>query len=112
MAVEREADRIAKAFLLRDLIRDGGHGKVWRGEITGIIQAGLFVNFGGGFDGMIPLRSLKGDWWELNAEGTMLTAERGGAMLHIGDPAEVTVDRIDVTRGKVDLLPLAIGGDL
>ena len=110
--VEREADRIAKAFLLRDLLRDGGYGEVWRGEVTGIIQAGLFVNFGGGFEGLVPLRSLRGDWWELNAEGTMLSAEGSGRVIHIGDPAEVTVDRVDVTRGKVDLLPLAIGGDL
>jgi ribonuclease R len=112
MNVEREADRIAKAFLLRDLIRDGGYGKVYRGEVTGIIQAGLFVNFGGGFEGLVPLRSLRGDWWELNAEGTMLQAEGSGAILHIGDPAEVTVDRVDVTRGKVDLKAIAIGGDL
>ncbi|MEN0015858.1 MAG: S1 RNA-binding domain-containing protein, partial [Solirubrobacteraceae bacterium] len=79
---------------------------------TGIIGAGLFVNFGGGFEGLVPLRSLRGDWWELNGEGTMLVAQESGRLLHIGDPAEVTVDRVDVTSGKVDLRPLAIGGDL
>ncbi|MDO9353619.1 MAG: RNB domain-containing ribonuclease [Solirubrobacteraceae bacterium] len=112
MAVEREADRIAKSFLLKDLLISGGHDRVWKGEVTGIIQAGLFVNFGGGFEGLIPLRSLRGDWWELNAEGTMLSAERSGATLHIGDPAEVIVDRIDMVRGKIDLRPIAVGGDL
>jgi ribonuclease R len=112
MAAEREADRIAKAFLLRDHLRQGGHGTVWRGEVTGMIQAGLFVNFGGGFDGMIPLRSLKGDWWEMNSEGTMLVAERSGGRIQLGDVAEVMVDRVDTTRGKVDLVPLNIGGPL
>ncbi|MBJ7473320.1 MAG: S1 RNA-binding domain-containing protein, partial [Solirubrobacteraceae bacterium] len=112
MAVEREADRIAKAMLLRDYLADGGWGDVWRGEVTGIIAAGLFVNFGSGFDGMIPLRSLRGDWWEVNAEGTILAAEGSGRAIHLGDKAEVTVDRLDVLRGKVDLKPVAIGGDL
>lgn len=111
MAVEREADRIAKAMLLRDYLNAGGWGDVWRGEVTGIIPAGLFVNFGSGFDGMVPLRALRGDWWEANAEGTILSADSGRA-IHLGDKAEVTVDRLDVLRGKVDLRPVAIGGDL
>ena len=112
MAVEREADRIAKALLLRDYLNAGGWGDVWRGEVTGIIAAGLFVNFGSGFDGMIPLRSLRGDWWEVNPEGTILSAQGSGRAIHLGDAAEVTVDRLDVLRGKVDLKPVAVGGDL
>ncbi len=112
MSVEREADRIAKALLLRDYLNAGGWGDTWRGEVTGIISAGLFVNFGSGFDGMIPLRSLRGDWWEVNPEGTILSAASSGRAIHLGDAAEVTVDRLDVLRGKVDLKPVAIGGDL
>ncbi len=62
MAIEREADRIAKAFLLRDLLdQPGGLERTWRGEVTGMVSAGLFINFGGGFDGMVPLASLRGD---------------------------------------------------
>ncbi|MFT4034337.1 MAG: RNB domain-containing ribonuclease, partial [Patulibacter sp.] len=113
MAVEREADRIAKAYLLSDLRRQpGGHERVWRGEVTGMVSAGLFVNFGGGFDGMIPLRALRGDWWELADEGTALYAASSGAMIRLGDRCDVIVDRIDAPRGRVDLHPLAIGGDL
>ncbi len=113
MAVEREADRIAKAFLLRDLVdQPGGHERVWRGEVIGMVSAGLFVSFGGGFDGMIPLRALRGDWWELAEEGTALFAATSGSVIRLGDPCEVIVDRIDAVRGRVDLHPLAIGGDL
>ncbi len=113
MAVEREADRIAKGYLLRDLREQpGGRERVWRGEVTGMVSAGLFVNFGGGFDGMIPLGALRGDWWELADEGTALFASSSGAVIRLGDPCEVMVDRIDAVRGRVDLHPLAIGGDL
>ncbi|MEH3054288.1 MAG: RNB domain-containing ribonuclease [Patulibacter minatonensis] len=113
MGVEREADRIAKAYLLRDMLRrPEGHERVFRGEVTGIIPAGLFVNFGGGFDGMIPLRALRGDWWEVGEEGTALFASSSGAVIRLGDPCEVQVERLDEVRGRVDLRPLAIGGDL
>jgi ribonuclease R len=113
MAIEREADRIAKAFLLRDLLdQPGGLERVWRGEVTGMVSAGLFINFGGGFDGMVPLGSLRGDWWEMADEGTALFASSSGAVIRLGDPAEVMIDRIDAVRGRVDLRPVAIGGDL
>ncbi len=80
MAIEREADRIAKAFLLRDLLdQPGGRERIWRGEVTGMLSAGLFVNFGGGFDGMVPLASLRGDWWEMADEGTAIFASSSGA---------------------------------
>ncbi len=76
------------------------------------MQGGLFVNFGGGFDGMVPLGALRGDWWELAEEGTALYAQRSGAMIRLGDRAEVQVERLDLVRGRVDLHPIAIGGDL
>lgn len=113
MAIEREADRIAKAFLLRDLLDEpGGRDRTWKGEVTGLVQGGLVVNFGGGFDGMVPLGALRGDWWELAEEGTALYAQRSGAMIRLGDRAEVQVERLDLVRGRVDLHPIAIGGDL
>lgn len=113
MAIEREADRIAKAFLLRDLLdQPGGRERIWRGEVTGMLSAGLFVNFGGGFDGMVPLASLRGDWWEMADEGTAIFASSSGAVIRLGDPAEVMIERIDAVRGRVDLRPIAIGGDL
>ena len=35
----------------------------------------------------------------------MLVGARGGGAIRIGDPATVTVDRVDAPRGRVDLLP-------
>jgi hypothetical protein len=35
----------------------------------------------------------------------MLVGARGGDAVRIGDPATVTVDRVDAPRGRVDLLP-------
>jgi ribonuclease R len=46
------------------------------------------------------------DWWELNEEGTILSGERSGAALRLGDPIAVRVERVDAPRGRVDLAPL------
>ncbi len=70
-----------------------------------MISAGAFVSFGDGFDGLLPVRRLRGDWWELNEPGTILEAERSGAMLKIGDPVMVRVEGVDVARGRVSLGP-------
>jgi hypothetical protein len=35
----------------------------------------------------------------------MLAGLRGGPAIRIGDPATITVDRVDAPRGRVDLLP-------
>jgi ribonuclease R len=70
-----------------------------------MVAAGLFVAFGEGFEGMLPVRRLRGDWWELNEQGTIMQAVRSGAAIRLGDPITVGVHRIDVPRGRVDLVP-------
>ena len=54
---------------------------------------------------MLPVRRLRGDWWELNEEATMLVGTRNGGPLRLGDEVQVRVGRIDAPRGRVDLLP-------
>ena len=57
------------------------------------------------FEGMLPVRRLRGDWWELNEEATMLVGTRSGGAIRLGDPVRVRVGAIDAPRGRVDLLP-------
>jgi len=63
------------------------------------------VRFGGGHEGLLPVRRLRGDWWELNEEGTILTGERTGETIRLGDPVRVKVERVETARGRVDLVP-------
>ena len=48
-----------------------------------MIGAGAFVAFGEGYEGLLPVRRLRGDWWELNELETMLV----GVAVRRGDPA-------------------------
>jgi ribonuclease R len=108
MTIERDADDVAGCFLLeRDLFSAGDREAEFSGEIVGLIGAGAFVAFGDRmqYEGLLPVRRLRGDWWELNEEATMLVGTRNGGVMRLGDPVRVRVGGIDAPRGRVDLLP-------
>ena len=111
MTIERDADDIARCFLLESTLAaepHGGLGKVFEGEIVGVIGAGAFVAFGDGgeYEGMLPVRRMREDWWELNEQGTALIGTRSGGALRLGDSVAVTIGGVDAPRGRVDLLPV------
>jgi len=108
MAIERTADSVARCFLLEAELFRRGWSAEFAGEITGVIGAGAFVAFGDGHEGMLPVRRLRGDWWELNELETMLIGAESKRTLRIGDPVTVQVHRVDATRGRVDLSPVEI----
>jgi ribonuclease R len=107
MTIERDADDIASCFVLDRALRESGRDTTFDGEVVGLIGAGAFVAFGPQkmFEGMLPVRRLRGDWWELNEVGTMLVGMRGGSAIRLGDPVAVQVGRVDLPRGRVDLIP-------
>jgi ribonuclease R len=76
--------------------------------VTGVIGAGAFVAFGDGHEGLLPVRKLRGDWWELNELETMLVAAQSGKAIRRGDQVIVQVERVDAPRGRVDLSPVEI----
>jgi ribonuclease R len=109
MAIERAADDVARCFLLDGELFERGWHAEWPGEVIGVIGAGAFVAFGEGYEGMLPVRRLRGDWWELNEEETMLVGAQSGMALRLGDPVVVQVERVDAPRGRVDLSPVELG---
>jgi ribonuclease R len=108
MVIERDADDIALCFLLeRSLAFESGWETEFEGEVVGLVSSGAFVAFGPElvFEGMLPVRRIRGDWWELNEEGTMLVGAHSGRAIRLGDPVRVRVDNVDAPRGRVDLVP-------
>jgi ribonuclease R len=114
MTIERDADDVASCFLLeRELFAGRDPDAVFEGEVTGLISAGAFVAFGEAlaYQGMLPVRRLRGDWWELNEQATVLVGTRNGGAIRLGDPIAVRVGQVDPPRGRVDLLPGTEGED-
>lgn len=121
MTIERDADDIARCFLLARRLAEAGAKRrsdsgatgfsgtptVFEGEIVGVIGAGAFIAFGeqGEYEGMMSVRRMRDDWWELNEQGTALIGTRNGGALRLGDSVMVMVDGIDAPRGRVDLVP-------
>ena len=108
MAIERDADDVARCFVLGGELVERGWDAEWEGEVTGVIGAGAFVAFGDGHEGLLPVRRLRGDWWELNELETMLVGAESGKAIRLGDPVTVQVERVDAARGRVDLSPVQL----
>jgi ribonuclease R len=108
MQIERRADDIVRCFLLERQLMESGWQTEFAGEVIGLISAGAFVFFGDGHEGLLPVRRLRGDWWELNEEGTMLLGAESGKALRLGDEVIVQVERVDAPRGRVDLSPVQV----
>jgi ribonuclease R len=102
MVIERDADDIVSCFLLERELKKVGSDMVFDGEIVGVIGAGMFIDFGGGFEGFLPVRRMRNGWWDLNPEGTMLIADNG-KRLRLGDKVKVEVARVETARGRCDL---------
>jgi ribonuclease R len=127
MTIERDADDVARCFLLARRLAEAGalsHSgdgaarfsvtpTVFEGEIVGVIGAGAFIVFGedGEYEGMMSVRRMRDDWWELNEHGTALIGTRSGGALRLGDSVKVMVDGIDAPRGRVDLVPADLYSD-
>lgn len=111
--LERRADKITLAYLLHrwmhatgeDAGRMGHQGSGrWRGEVNGLISPGMFVRFGGVFEGFVPARTLSPDErYELDDLGLAMVGTRSGHRFRLGDPIDVFVERVDRASGKVDL---------
>jgi ribonuclease R len=108
--IEYLADEICLAWLLESQLFERGWEEPFEGEITGIIDSGVFIRFGEVFEGYLPVRRLGGDYYEINELGTALVGRRSGKPYRLGDPLEVLVEDIRRSEGKVELRPAVAPG--
>jgi len=101
--VELTADDIALSFLLEQWLGEHGWDTVFDGEIVGLIGAGLFVHFGGCYQGFLPSRRLGDERFYESETGGSLVGTHSGRRWRLGDPVTVRVERIEKVRGRVQL---------
>ena len=107
--MEYRADEICAAWLLERVLFERGWDEPFGGEITGVIPSGLFLRFGEVFEGFLPARRLRDDYYELNELGTALVGRRGGRRFRLGDELDVKVEDIRRSEGKIELSTLESG---
>jgi ribonuclease R len=109
--VEYRADEICEAWLLERTLFEQGWQERFEGEVIGLIPSGLFARFGEVFEGFLPARRLRGDYYELNDLGTALVGRRGGRRYRLGDEIEVRVEDIRRSEGKIELATAESGSE-
>jgi ribonuclease R len=107
--IERDADDVCAAYLLRRELAGRGEEAEFDGEVSGAIRAGVFVAFGGElgdvYEGFLPARELGLERFELNETETALIGGESRTTLRLGDPISVRVADVTPERGRVDLEP-------
>ena len=108
--LERDADDVCAAFLLRRELFDRTWDAEFEGEVSGLVGAGAFVRFAGEladvYEGFLPAREWGGrEYFQLDQSETALVGRRSGSRLRIGDSVTVRVNKVETARGRVDLLP-------
>jgi ribonuclease R len=97
IAAERKArDRMTAAFLA------GRRGQVFEGRISGITKAGLFVRLQeSGGDGLLPLRSLGDDYFDVDPAGLFVRGRRWGEIYRLGQVLTVQLLESDKLTGSL-----------
>ncbi|MDE2385062.1 MAG: ribonuclease R [Alphaproteobacteria bacterium] len=95
MIAERETtDRLIAAFLAPHV------GAVFKGRISGVVGAGLFVTLDGtGADGFVPVSTLGRGYFVYDEAAHRLVAERGGEAFQLGDKVEVKLIEVAPVKG-------------
>jgi ribonuclease R len=96
MAERQTVDRFTAAFLADRT------GAVFRGRISGVSRFGLFVNLDEtGADGILPLRHLPQDFYDLDERGHRVIGRRRGMQLRVGDVIDVKLLETDEVAGGI-----------
>jgi ribonuclease R len=99
--VERRGDDVCLAFLLEQVLYERGWDAPFEGEIVGMIEGAVFVRFGDVFEGLLPVRRLGRERFEIDRLGVAMVGMTSGRRHRLGDPIEVRVQTVERARGRV-----------
>ena len=103
---ERIADAAAHASQKVKVAQYYGEriGERAAGAVSWIGEAGVFVRLDEtGAEGLLRLKDLGGEWWELDERRLTLTGASTGQVIGLGSRMVVEVVAVDVLRGHLDL---------
>lgn len=87
-------------------------GEDFAGVITGVTEWGLYVELTENLcEGLIPVRDLGDDYYELDERNYRLVGRRTGASYQLGDEVVVRVARTDLPRRQLDFVLVSDKGN-
>jgi len=81
-------------------------GKVYDGVISGVTDWGLYVEINENkCEGMIPIRELDDDFYELDEKNYRLIGRHTGREYRLGQQISIIVARANLERKQLDFMP-------
>nr|MCR5191961.1 RNB domain-containing ribonuclease [Bacteroidales bacterium] len=95
---ERTSVKYKQAEYLSDKI-----GKVFDANISGVSKWGIYAEIEGNkCEGMIPIGSLKGDYYMLDEDNYQVIGRRYGKCYKLGDAVKIRVRNVDMLKKQID----------
>jgi len=95
---EREAEKYYMAEYMNSQI-----GKKFEGQISGIIQKGIFVKLQNTVEGFVNLENSKSKDGNFVFDGLMSTKnKKTGKIFKIGDKVKISVDSVNISQGEIE----------
>jgi ribonuclease R len=106
MAAERDStDRYVAAYMADRV------GAEFPGRVTGVTRFGLFVRLAEtGAEGLIPIRSLGGEFFRHDERAQALVGERSRHAYRMGDALEVTLEEAAPVTGGLRFALAGVAG--
>jgi ribonuclease R len=96
LAERQTVDRFTASYLADRV------GATFRGRVSGVSRFGLFVNLDEtGADGILPMRNLPGDFYDLDERGHRVVGRRTGMQIRVGDIVDVKLMETDDVAGGI-----------
>lgn len=96
---ERDAEDLMKAAYISEFI-----GCEFSAKISGITSFGIFAELENGIEGLIRLETIRGDFYEPDAENRMIVGKRHGKTYTIGDSVKIEVVGADLLTRRIDFV--------
>lgn len=88
-----------------------GHlGEDFEGTVSGVTGWGIYVQLPNTVEGLVPVRSLRDDYYEYDEKTARLVGERSGRVYSLGQQVRVNVASVDTTARTIDFELYQEGG--
>ena len=100
--VAAEAERASIKYKLVEFMQDKV-GCTFGGNISGLTEWGMYVEVEPTkIEGMVPLRDIRSDFFEFDADHYRLVGKRTGVVYNLGDPVRIRVKKTNLEQKLLD----------
>ena len=100
--VAAEAERASIKYKLVEFMQDKV-GYVFGGNVSGLTEWGMYVEIEPTkIEGMVPLRDIRSDFFEFDADHYRLVGRRTGVVYNLGDPVRIRVKKTNLEQKLLD----------